>query len=115
MPSNMFSTLGLAAAMGLAVGAAEAAERVESGEIAYRARIALPEDARVIVEARARDGRLLAEYRAPTGGRRLLLLAGCRTHARCRRASPEAPPGCSGAIRTHRSGSASPRGFAARR
>ncbi len=67
--SFTFPGLAACAAALLALApAAMADDRRISGELTYGARIALPEDAHVLVETRAPDGRILGTYRAPAGG-----------------------------------------------
>lgn len=52
---------------------AQEAGRVLSGEVSYAARVALPADATLLVEARRPDGSVAAEARVPTDGRQVPL------------------------------------------
>lgn len=64
--------LALAAPLALPAGlSAEAPVRILSGEVLYRERIALPEDAQVVVELRDDMGLLLGAARFASGGRQV--------------------------------------------
>lgn len=60
----------LALCLMLSAGAALADQRL-TGSVTYRDRIALPQDAVLVVELTAPDGRLLAEVRVPSEGRQV--------------------------------------------
>ncbi|BDW86056.1 META domain-containing protein [Roseicyclus marinus] len=60
----------LALCLMLSAGAALADQRL-TGSVTYRDRIALPQDAVLVVELTAPDGRLLAEARVPSDGRQV--------------------------------------------
>lgn len=66
---SFLAALALAALPGLA----QAEDREIRGELSYRQRIALPEDALMVVEVTDADGAVLGEARSPTGGRQVPL------------------------------------------
>lgn len=73
MIRTSWNALAALVALGVTGAGAQVSERALSGEVTYLARIALPEDALLLIEARDTAGALVAAQQVETGGRQVPL------------------------------------------